>query len=200
MAQEIEAKFYVQHLDELRKRLEAVGSKLTEPRVLESNIRFDTPRHDFQQYGRVLRLRRDSRARLTYKDSDTVQSGALSRREIEFTVSDFDTAREFLEALGYQVALMYEKYRTTYEMPGVEIMLDEMPYGQFVEIEGDEAQLQPTAEKVGLKWDRAIKESYSGLFDKLRAQRHFQFRDLTFENFKAIEVAPEELGVQPADR
>lgn len=199
MAQEIEAKFYVMRPDELRRRLEALGAKLTEPRILEVNIRFDTPQQEFQQSGRVLRLRQDSRVRLTYKDSDKIQSGAMSRREIEFTVSDFDSAKEFLEALGYQVALTYEKYRTTYQMPGVEIMLDEMPYGNFVEIEGDEAQLRPTADKLRLKWEAAIQDSYSGLFAKLRARRHAQVRDLTFENFKAVEVSADDLGVQPAD-
>lgn len=199
MAQEIEAKFYVMRPDELRRRLEALGAKLTEPRILEVNIRFDTPQQEFQQSGRVLRLRQDSRVRLTYKDSDKIQSGAMSRREIEFTVSDFDSAKEFLEALGYQVALTYEKYRTTYQMPGVEIMLDEMPYGNFVEIEGDEAQLRPTADKLRLKWEAAIQDSYSGLFAKLRARRHMQVRDLTFENFKAVEVSADDLGVQPAD-
>lgn len=199
MAQEIEAKFYVMRPDELRRRLEALEAKLTEPRILEVNIRFDTPQQEFQQSGRVLRLRQDSRVRLTYKDSDKIQSGAMSRREIEFTVSDFDSAKEFLEALGYQVALTYEKYRTTYQMPGVEIMLDEMPYGNFVEIEGDEAQLRPTADKLRLKWEAAIQDSYSGLFAKLRARRHMQVRDLTFENFKAVEVSADDLGVQPAD-
>lgn len=199
MAQEIEAKFYVMRPDELRRRLKALEAKLTEPRILEVNIRFDTPQQEFQQSGRVLRLRQDSRVRLTYKDSDKIQSGAMSRREIEFTVSDFDSAKEFLEALGYQVALTYEKYRTTYQMPGVEIMLDEMPYGNFVEIEGDEAQLRPTADKLRLKWEAAIQDSYSGLFAKLRARRHMQVRDLTFENFKAVEVSADDLGVQPAD-
>lgn len=199
MAQEIEAKFYVMRPDELRRRLKALEAKLTEPRILEVNIRFDTPQQEFQQSGRVLRLRQDSRVRLTYKDSDKIQSGAMSRREIEFTVSDFDSAKEFLAALGYQVALTYEKYRTTYQMPGVEIMLDEMPYGNFVEIEGDEAQLRPTADKLRLKWEAAIQDSYSGLFAKLRARRHAQVRDLTFENFKAVEVSADDLGVQPAD-
>jgi adenylate cyclase class 2 len=199
MAQEIEAKFYVQRLGELRRRLESLGAKLAESRILELNIRFDTPRQEFQAAGRVLRLRQDSRARLTYKDRDSVQSGALSRREIEFTVSDFDAAREFLEALGYQIALTYEKYRTTYKMDGVEIMLDEMPYGHFVEIEGAEPGLRPTAEKLGLRWEAAIRVSYSGLFDMLRTRRDLQFRDLTFENFKSIEVSADDLGVQPAD-
>jgi adenylate cyclase, class 2 len=199
MAQEIEAKFYVSRPEELQYRLEALGAKLSEPRILESNIRFDTPKGELKKAGRVLRLRQDSRARLTYKDADSPQGGALSRREIEFSVSDYDAAREFLEALGYVVVLTYEKNRTTYKLDDAEIMLDEMPYGNFVEIEGEAGELRPIADKLGLKWDASIQQSYSQLFDRLRARRGLEFRDLTFDNFRDIQVSAADLGVKPAD-
>ncbi len=200
MAQEVEAKFYIRRIAGLRHRLETLGAQIKEARVKESNIRFDTPGRDLRRMGLVLRLRQDSRARLTYKGADESDgSGALNRREVEFTVSDFDEARELFEALGYEIALTYEKFRTTYELDDTEIMLDEMPYGNFVEIEGDSKQLRPVAEKLGLQWDAAIRESYSRLFDRLKEKRQLEFRDLTFENFKDLTVTPEELGVQPAD-
>jgi len=40
------------------------------------------------------------------------------------------------EALGYAVYMMYEKYRTTFRLDNLEVVLDELPYGNFVEIEG----------------------------------------------------------------
>ncbi len=199
MAQEVEAKFYVQKLDVMQQRLEAIGAKLTDPRVKETNLRFDTPGRHLTQAGLVLRLRQDTRARLTYKGADANQTGALSRREIEFTVSDFDAARELLEALGYRIALIYEKFRTTYKLDNTEIMLDEMPYGNFIEIEGQGDRLRPIADKLGLKWDAAVQESYSGLFDRLRQRRGLKFRDLTFDNLKDVSVSPGDLGVKSAD-
>ncbi len=198
MAQETEAKFYVRHLATLQQRIEALGANQVHLRVLELNLRFDTPTRDLHRLGRVLRLRQDERARMTYKDSESPQPGTLSRREIEFTVSDFGTARELLLALGYQVAFTYEKYRSTYKLNGLEIVLDELPYGHFVEIEG-EGPIQATAEKLGLKWGALIRESYSRLFEQLKEKRHLNFRDLTFENFVGVEVTPEELGVKVAD-
>ncbi len=199
MAQEIEAKFYVQRLEEVRQRLETLGAELVEPRVSESNLRFDTQAGEFRRAGRVLRLRQDTRARLTYKDSDRADAGALNRREIEFAVSDFSAAQEFLEALGYVPVFTYEKFRTTYKLEGVEIMLDEMPYGQFVEIEGATIRLRPVAERLGLKWEHSIQQSYSGLFDTVRARRRLPFGDLTFGNFRDLQIAPADLGVEPAD-
>ena len=199
MALETEVKFYIQRPADLEHRIQALAAHTSEPRVFETNLRFDTPGGKLRRAGRVLRLRQDKSARLTYKEDSRFEAGALSRREVEFTVSDFNAAREFIEALGYRVALIYEKYRTTYTLDRLEIMLDEMPYGPFVEIEGDADALKSTAQELGLHWEMAIPESYSALFDRLRARRRLGFRDLTFNNFEGIEIAASDLGVQPAD-
>ncbi len=199
MAQEIEVKFYVQNLNELQRRLQVLGARLSKPRVRELNLRFDTEDENLRQSGRVLRLRQDAVARITYKDSGQLQNGALSRRELEFTVSDFDAAREFLEALGYRISFIYEKYRTTYKLDELEVDLDEMPYGEFVEIEGQASPLESTAAKLGLRWDTSIPGSYSQLFENLRSRRNLNFRDLTFDNFKGFQVSPADLGVRLAD-
>ncbi len=199
MAQELEAKFYVRNLAKVRQQLDSLGAQLTKQRVLEQNLRFDTDDGKLSRSGQVLRLRQDKVARLTYKDSGQLHQGALNRREIEFTVSDFTAARQFLEALGYRLIFVYEKQRTTYALDQLEIMLDEMPYGDFVEIEGQSSPLQTVARKLGLRWDASVPRSYSQLFDDLRSTRTLGFRDLTFKNFSGVHVSPSELGVQPAD-
>ncbi len=199
MATETEAKFYVGQLAALQQRVESLGAARIDLHVHELNLRFDTPNRDLHRLGRVLRLRQDARARMTYKDSETPHPGTLSRREVEFAVSDFDAARDLLLALGYQIAFTYEKYRSTYKLDRLEIVLDELPYGHFVEIEG-EGPIQATADRLGLKWDAVIRDSYSGLFERLKEKLNLQFRDLTFENFKGMQITPEKLGVSPADQ
>ncbi len=172
---------------------------LIQPRTFEVNLRFDTSNGDLTREGRVLRLRKDDRARLTYKDNSQQIEGALSRREIEFVVNDFDSAKQFIEALGYEVVFIYEKYRTTFEYKGAHIMLDELPYGNFVEIEGELEMLQPIAEELHLGWDKAIPASYHALFERLCRSRRLTFRDLTFENFKEIKVSPMDMMTEYAD-
>lgn len=200
MAQETEAKFYILRAADLQRRIEALGAHLTAHRVHELNLRFDTPDRELHQVGHVLRLRQDTRARLTYKDAARVDAGALSRSELEITVSDFNETRNLLEALGYQVAFIYEKYRTTYRLGATELMVDEMPYGEFLEIEGEAEGIRPSAEQLGLTWSTAIPDSYSALFERLRANRGLGFRDLTFENFAGISISSADLGVMPADQ
>lgn len=198
--QETEAKFYVLHLDRIIARLHELEARLIQPRVLEINLRFDLPDGSLTSSGRVLRLRRDTQARLTYKGAGQNKSGVLDRQEIEFVVDNESKARQFLEALGYQQSMLYEKYRATYELENTSIMVDEMPYGNFVEIEGESVeQIQAVASKLNLRWTAAVASSYTALFDKLRKQLQLPFQDLSFDNFSGILVTPAELDVRPAD-
>lgn len=197
---EIEAKFYVRDLKVIETRLLSLDAQLVATRIHETNLRFDTPTGDLKRDGRVLRLRRDDGIRLTYKEDGKLTAGAHDRREIEFTVGDFDSAKQFIEALGYEVIFIYEKFRTTYELDDAHIMLDELPYGNFVEIEGELDKLKPIAEKLGINWDSAIPIGYYVLFEKVREARGLKFRDLSFENFKGLEIRKDDLGVQVADK
>src|SRR5574341_133914 len=176
-----------------------LGGGLIQPRTHEMNLRFDTPDRSFQREGRVLRLRQDEAVHLTYKDGNTLKDGALSRREIEFEVSDFALARQFLEALGYEAVFLYAKFRTIYDLDGAHIMLDETPIGGFVEIEGELEELKAAAEKLRLNWAAAIPASYHALFERVRKARGLKFRDLSFENFKGMKVSSDDLSVLPAD-
>ena len=202
--QEIEAKFYVHDLDGIIKRLHELEAHLTQRRVLESNLRFDLPDGSLRSEGRVLRLRRDTEARFTYKGPSTNQQGVLSRTEIEFTVGDFEKAKDFLEALGYQKLLYYDKYRTTYELQSsgvsVHVMLDELPYGNFIEIEGENSEtIRTVVNQLNLNWETAIGTSYTALFERARKTLRLVFRDLSFENFAGIQVNASDLGVRAAD-
>ena len=216
--QETEAKFYIQDLDRIRTRLHELQANLIQPRVLESNIRFDLPDASLRSERRVLRLRRDTEARLTYKDPSQNEHGVLSRREIEFTVEDFDKARDFLDALGYKPVFYYEKYRTTYilestsklvnlrqQAAGLQschIMLDELPYGNFVEIEGESVeQIQDISKMLNLRWDTAIAKSYNALFERLcNTRSQLDRTQLTFAALNGLNIKVEELLVQEADQ
>ena len=198
--QEIEVKYYIADLPALEAKLKRLGAQMVQERLHEINLRFDTPDEELKRAFKVLRLRQDKATRLTYKGPSQYHEGARIRQEIEFEVSDFEAARRFLEALGYQVSMMYEKYRATYELDGVEITLDEMPYGDFAELEGpDTNALRIVNKKLGLDWDARAEESYTVIFDRLRDVMGLVFSDLSFENFESLEVSPAAMNIRPAD-
>lgn len=209
--QEIEAKFHVLDLDGIRARLQSLGARLVQERVLETNIRFDLPDGGLRSEGRVLRLRQDTEARLTYKSGSVNEQGALNRTEIEFVVEDFGKAKAFFEALDYQKLFYYEKYRTTYELQTsevlrdigglVHVMLDELPYGNFVEIEGEGVDsIRAVADRLGLRWDRAVPTSYHVLFDRVCAiHPELDSKELSFAALGGRNISVEELSITAGD-
>lgn len=185
---ETEVKLYVPYLEAVQARLETIGAKLTAPRVYERNVRYDNAERSMTPAGIVLRLRQDTRARLTYKAEGDVQNGIVSRFEAEVEVSDFEAMETILGRLGYTPYMIYEKYRTTYELDGAEIVLDEMPYGNFVEIEGDEGTIEKVINRLGLQKVTRYDGSYAVLFERARRALGLTFTDLTFANFKGVDV------------
>src|SRR5687768_14416047 len=93
---EIEIKLLVPKLTDIEARLVVLGAALHAPRVFERNARYDLPDGSLTAKGVVLRLRQDSRARLTYKEAGTLSDGVMSRFEAEIEVSDFGTMQTIL--------------------------------------------------------------------------------------------------------
>jgi adenylate cyclase class 2 len=198
--QELEVKFYLSNLTGLESRLKANQAALAQARVHETNLRFDTPDLQLTRSFRVLRLRQDNQSIVTYKGPGKETDGVRQRQELEFTVGDFDTAKVFFEALGYQVSVIYEKYRAVYDLGAVHITLDEMPFGNFAEIEGPDGKtIRETACRLGLDWEARIIDSYMVLFDRVKTALDLPFRDLTFENFQGLMVPASALGVSLAE-
>lgn len=198
--QEIEVKFMVRDLAAVENRLRDLDARCTAPRVRETNLRFDNADGALTRERKVLRLRQDAGSVMTFKGPQQPGEAVSVRQEIEFQVSDFEAARRLLEALGYQVSVMYEKYRTTYSLDNLTIVLDEMPFGTFVEIEGpDGSAIQQAAENLKLNWHARSTASYLGLFQQVRAERRLAAQHLTFAELYGLRIAPEELGLDYAD-
>ena len=198
--QEIEVKFHVRDLHKIETRLLELKAHLTQPRAHEINFRYDLPDGSLRAEGRVLRLRNDIKASLTYKGPSELIDGIFSRQELEFTVGDFETAQRFLEALGYVQILIYEKYRAIYDVNGCLVMLDELPYGDFVEIEGsDTSSIRKMALHIGLDFESAVGAGYARIFENYNFKYGFPPSDLTFDAFRDKKPSPEELNIRAAD-
>jgi adenylate cyclase class 2 len=197
---ETELKLFVTKLIRIQTRLESLSARLLHARQHESNLRLDRPDLDLEKENKILRLRFDGETRITFKGPSSISQGALSRTEIEISVDDFDVALHLFEALGYSVTATYEKYRTTFEYKNCMIMLDELPFGNFVEIEGENTEsLYAVAESLGLNAETAIQKSYLELFKDVREKLGFEHTNLSFKAFSGIQLSPEQLGVIPSD-
>ena len=184
---EIEVKFFVADLGVVRRRLRTAGATPGAPRVYERNVRFDTADEALLARQALLRLRQDTRVRLTYKGpaAQDAASEAKIREVIELEVADFDRLALIFARLGFGAVQTYEKYRETYRWGDVEVVLDEMPFGAFVELEGpSDEQLMAAAAALGLDWSRRVLANYLALMELARSTFNLPFRDLTFANFE----------------
>lgn len=136
MAIEIEKKY---RLD--KKRLVALTAKLGE---LGAEFTDETFEENYlhkggvlDERGAVLRLRKtDKRTTLTYKQRVATEDDFKRQIEFETMVSDVDAMENIIEQLGYKLATVYEKHRKTWRLGNVEVVLDELPFGYYMEIEG----------------------------------------------------------------
>lgn len=185
---ETEIKLYTPDHTPIIARLQSLGATLAKPRILERNARYDNRYNQLMFDGTVLRLRQDDQIRLTYKDSGNSVKGIVTRQEFEVTVDDFDTMHQILDKLGYVVFMNYEKYRTTYTLEGAEVVLDELPYGNFTEIEGDFETIERVIDLLELEDAPRMPQSYARIFRAVKKNLHLPFEDLTFENFTHTNV------------
>jgi adenylate cyclase class 2 len=85
----------------------------------------------------VLRVRKiGDKTVLTYKQRIENVSDFKRQIEYETVVEKAEEIEKIIESLGFEKALVYEKRRQTWRFRAVEIVLDELPFGQYMEIEG----------------------------------------------------------------
>ena len=112
----------------------------------------------------VLRLRRlNGRAVLTYKERFPTASGIKHQREDETAIADAQAMADILAALGYRPTLVYEKRRETWHLGAAEVVLDELPFGLFAEIEGPEEAILSAEKTLGLETAATEHDTYPHL-------------------------------------
>jgi len=188
---EIEVKFLLTGFDAVRRRLTDLGA-VSGGSVFESNTRFDDAEQSLLKRHALLRLRKDTQNRLTYKEPIPEREGESRGQfkifhELEVVVSDGSTLARILGALGFAPVQIYEKQRETFTVNAATVCFDRMPFGHFLEIEGDEASILDIAQRLGLQWERRILATYLSLFDHLRSACGLSFTDVTFDHFQRLD-------------
>ena len=89
------------------------------------------------------------------------------REEHEIRVSDWEEVSRIIEGLGLRPCFRYEKFRTTYRLPGIrnlKLEVDETPIGLFLELEGPGRAIDRAAARLGFGRAEYITKSYGALF------------------------------------
>ena len=185
---ETEVKFYLSDIQSLHKRVSDLGAR-SRGRFFERNLRYEDRQKTFKKNKILLRLRRDDKNTLTVKSPASERGSQFKKmKELEVEVSDFDTMHNILETLGFHCEQIYEKWRETLALEETLFCMDSMPFGNFLEIEGQEDDIRKYALHLGLEWDNRILLNYLEIFDLIRTDMNLDFTDVTFDSFKNIKV------------
>jgi adenylate cyclase class 2 len=150
--------------DAVLQRLSVVGAEL-EGEDFEENLVFGSKALEIGSC--VLRLRRvEGRATLTYKKALPGGSSFKQRREEETVLADPEAMEAILLALGFTRALVYEKRRQRWRLEKAEIVIDVLPFGLFMEIEGRVSDIKAAEQTLGLKGLRAEPATYPQLTER----------------------------------
>ena len=198
MAQETEIKLKISDQRALLRQLKKLGARPVgdgSGRVHQDNIIFDTPQGGLAKHGQLLRIRTETPESGNHKKSpETLKTFLLTfkrpisnpassasqtipkarhkvREELELSIGDARAMSAIFEALGMNGWFRYEKYRTTFRLPGSQswargllIELDETPIGTFVELEGPAAAIDRAAAELGFSRRDYILKNYLVLY------------------------------------
>lgn len=136
MSVEIEKKFILSagQSESVIENLKQFGAKYV-GEDLEENILYAS--RVLETKNAILRIRKiKGKTVLTYKQQIENDSNIKHQTEFETVVEKADELEHIVEALGLEKILIYEKRRQIWSFRQVEIVLDELPFGQYMEIEG----------------------------------------------------------------
>lgn len=136
MALEIEKKFRIteEQREAVVAALEEFGAEFR-GQDNEENIIYSSDK--LVEENAVLRVRRiGERTLLTFKKRLPAISDIKHQLEEETEVADAEVLMRILAHLGIAPRLIYEKRRRTWRFRSVDVMIDELPFGLYMEIEG----------------------------------------------------------------
>ena len=109
----------------------------------------------------VLRVRKmEVKTILTYKKRIEDTSSIKQQIEYETEVADGEEIEKIITSLGFKKALIYEKRRQTWHLRNVEVLMDELPFGLFMEIEGGQSEILEAEKLLKIENLPAVMETY----------------------------------------
>ena len=121
-----------------------------------------------ERNGGVVRIRKtERRSILTYKRRLEDISDVKHQIEYESEIGNPESVTKILHELNVVPKLVYEKRRATWKLRSVEIVLDELPFGQFMEIEGSLTGIKEAEMLLGIDDLETEHETYPRLTAQL---------------------------------
>jgi predicted adenylyl cyclase CyaB len=166
---------------EKKYRLTKSQRRALEQRMREMSLRPGELEHEentiyrggiLERPGCALRLRRvNGRAILTFKQRRPGKSAIKYQDENEVVVADANSMAAILTALNFRPGLIYEKRRTRWKVGKAKVVIDELPFGLFMEIEASVKEIKRVEKLIGAEELPGVMETYPSLTRQLGEHR-----------------------------
>ncbi|MDP2860088.1 MAG: class IV adenylate cyclase [bacterium] len=182
MAKEIEVKFKVANFGMVRRKLKSAGAKRL-GQAFEKTTKFDAPNEALRQRKLWLRTRSGFKNVITLKEkTGAADKKFKERRETEIEISDVGGMEEILKRLGFSKTLVMEKVREKWFLGKTEVVLDKLPFGNFLEIEGLPKAIEKTEKTLGLNPAQRIVLTYWHLWEDIRKKKGIENENIVFKS------------------
>ena len=175
---EIEIKFEIKNPNLIRRTLKDLKAKFL-GKTFERTIRFDTPNNDLEKNEKFLRLRTGFKNVITLKRK-IKRKDFKEREEIELEISDPEKMKIILEDLGFTKVRIMEKYREKWRLNNTEVVIDKLPMGNFIEIEGKEKSIKKVVKLLGLDFKHRKTCTYWDLWKDFKKKRKIENENIVF--------------------
>lgn len=181
LEREIKLKF--ESADAARQALVGIGAAPYRARRLQDDRLLDDAGASLQRRGCALRLRQDGTDAVVTFKGPVLPGVVKTREELESAVTDGDSLLRLFGELGYTPRFRYQKYREEFridEFGSLIVALDETPVGTYVELEGQEAEIEAAAARLGRAPADYVRASYRTLFLEYREAHRLTASDMLF--------------------
>ena len=133
----------------------------------EKTIRYDDKDNNLEKQGKFVRVRTgfDNIISLKEKINETNDDTVFIRKDVEIEVDDVDNLDHLLKGIGLKQVGIMEKYRLKWNYNGNMINLDELPFGLFLEIHGEEESIFKIVEELNIDNEKMFIGTYWDIFD-----------------------------------
>lgn len=180
---EVEIKFRIEKTNLIRRKLKTLGASFI-GRAFEKTIRFDTSNDDLAKSGKFLRIRTGFKNVITFKRK--IKSKKFKKREeVEIEILEPKKMETILENLGFTKKRIMEKYREKWRLGDAEISIDKLPFGNFIEIEGNPKSIRKIVKILGLDFKDRIISTYWDLWKEFAQRKGIKNENIIFKAVKA---------------
>ncbi len=174
---EIEIKFALKssYVLFIREKIKLLDSVVFLGRKYENTMNFDNSDREMYKQDARLRVREishkkeDDSKRVEFCYKRRLKIGDFKEEEeIETSfVADAKVFKEILNKMGYSFSDGYERHRETYTYDDLKITLDEFPFGNILEIEGEKENIERLCSILNLKVSDSYKLSCDDYYSEL---------------------------------